>query len=207
VKADAGKRFSLEVGDDRDLVVPKTMRDKQTHLLDAVVEYTNFMKFRIEQGGDVKEIMQKYVDSMSVVMGASLLGEVFNPMEGKMFAPAKKRPRVSVTAPELRTQEGDPQSLTEIFSLQSFDLHNWLQILDDDAAKDYLRDLESRRDMDHAIQVTVDHIGHIKQLRALSDRVERRVAAGEEFLRSMIASSLSRFGKGEWLALVRAKAR
>ncbi len=121
--------------------------------------------------------------------------------------PAKKRARVVVTAADLRAAPGDPRPLQIIMALQSFDAVTWLEQLDGDGVKAYLKELEARRDLDHAIQVTTDHIQEMKAITAELERVEKRVSAGEQYMRSLVGAALTRFSKGEWLQLVRSKVR
>jgi hypothetical protein len=83
-----------------------------------------------------------------------------------MFAgAAKKRARTLLTPNDMRAQEGDPQALVDIFGLPNFDLVNWLGNLSFEEANKYRDDLEKRREVEHAVQTTVDHFNNLKMLR------------------------------------------
>ncbi len=79
------------------------------------------------------------------------------------FMPPKKKARTVVAPADMKFQAGDPQPLTDIFALTAFDLLVWLKNLGPRSSK-YLEELEKRREVEHAVQTTVDFVLEMIQL-------------------------------------------
>ncbi len=191
-------------------------KTKHVAILNGIMEYTDFFKFRLESGcgqQHAQELMENFRTGIAASVGFDVSGIVgsgsagsdfVSPMEpGSFMAPPMKKMRY--TQQERQAKPDDVPEIQQLFGVVGIDVEQLLTQLPAGDVKDFADATSKTRHLERLAEIVVNNHPLYKAVKIHLENLNKRLGAAHAHLSEVVGDTLTtRYSRLEdWRVIVR----